>query len=488
MNLRPKEILDLPDELLDLVFSFLDVADWKRLQLTCKKLSPIAAALCLQNVRFTLSTNGVKRFVKIVKDEKPKFVRTLTHVPIPAWPECSKYEVFERRFRDPERGGIYADGIDEDDFKALEAYEEEQKQNDDEHERLFDEYQAEYERAQTQIRSLASDLYFLEEHHQAEQSPLQQFDKTIKSFGNLQEFVQEPWSQDFDRWWRHLYLEECSDEDEDTEALHLCLILRSLGLALLPSLKYMKFTVRGPAFWTANRLGWLLRNGDHGGLRMIRAYSNVGMVEAEADMVTDGEQLEGSDIIAQDRRKLGNELDVIFNSVRHVLYLDCTVSEDDLQDALLSIAEPVSEFLKRASDLRRLRLAFGTLTEGSPRPDFHCTDGTIRLLALLAENRPWPNLRRLKLAIVIAEQTLLEFLYSIRSTLTRLTLQCVTLAPGKGTWKSTLAKMAEMLPHVRLKLHFLYEFAVSKGGERPAVRVLYPEAGVWREGDVSYSQ
>jgi hypothetical protein len=108
--------------------------------------------------------NGVKGFVKIVKDEKPKFVRTLTHVPIPAWPECSKYEVFEQRFRDPERGGIYADGIDEDDFKALEAYKEEQKQNDDEHERLFDEYQAEYERAQTQIRSLASDLYFLEEH------------------------------------------------------------------------------------------------------------------------------------------------------------------------------------------------------------------------------------------------------------------------------------------------------------------------------------
>lgn len=126
--------------------------------------------------------------------------------------------------------------------------------------------------------------------------------------------MQQPWSQDIDGWWRHLYLEDCSDKDENAEALHFCLTLRALGLARLPSLKDMKFSVRGPAFWTANRLGWLLNNGDHRQLRTIRACSDVSVIEAEAGISAEEEERDGSVINAYERRKLAHELDIIFDS------------------------------------------------------------------------------------------------------------------------------------------------------------------------------
>jgi hypothetical protein len=80
--------------------------------------------------------------------------------------------------------------------------------------------------------------------------------------------------------------------------------------------------------------------------------------------------------------------------------------------------------------------------------------------------------------MVIEEQALLKFLSSIRSTLSRLTLQCVTLPPGKGVWELTLAKVANVLPAIRLKLCYLCNYALPKAEGKLVVRVLYPEAAV----------
>jgi hypothetical protein len=314
---------------------------------------------------------------------------------------------------------------------------------------------------------------------------LQDFDNAIAELRNLQEFIQEPWSQDGDRW-RHLYLDECSNEDQDVESLHLFFVLRSLSLARLPALRYMKFTVRGPAFWTANRLGWLLEDGHHNRIRQHQQLETR-VVDAEADLASEEAQEDEDGIIAQEREILSRELDTVFSSVLHS-YLDCTVSEYDSTDNLLSIAEPLCRFLGRARDLKRLRLTFGTLTEGVPHPRFHCTDGQVKLLTSLAANQPWPNLQRLKLAMVLEEQALLDILSSICSTLSRLTLQCVTLAPGKGAWESALAKVASMLPAIRLKLYYLCDFALPEAEGRLVMRVLYSEAAVWHKGDTSYSQ
>jgi hypothetical protein len=390
------------------------------------------------------------------------------------------------RFRDEEREGIYGEGIDVDDSKAMKDYEDEQERRDDEHRELFNRYQEEYEEVQCQIQSLTSDLYFLQ-HPQPKRTLLRRFDQTIAKLKNLQEFVQEPWSQDIDRRWRHLYLDECSNEDEDIESLHLWFVLRSLGLARILGLRHMKFTVRGPAFWTANRIGWLLSDGHHD---RIREYQSAGisMIEAEADLASKEAEEDEDGFIAQERKTLSEELDTVFNSVLHVSYLDCTVSEDDSPDSLLSIAEPLYTFLGRARDLKRLRLTFGTLSEEILRPEFHCTDGQVTLLTLLAINQPWSNLQRLKIAMVIEEQALLNFLSSIRSTLSRLTLHCVTLPPGKGVWESTLTQVATMLPAIRLKLYYLCDYALPEAEGKPAMRVLYPEAAVWHKGDTSYSQ
>ena len=84
-------------------------------------------ALCLQEISFTLNTDGKKRLPRTAKDGKLHCVRTLTYLPIPAWPECCECDVLLRRFSDPEFKGMYAEGIGEDDFDAMEAYEEEQE-------------------------------------------------------------------------------------------------------------------------------------------------------------------------------------------------------------------------------------------------------------------------------------------------------------------------------------------------------------------------
>lgn len=88
--------------------------------------------------------------------------------------------------------------------------------------------------------------------------------------------------------------------------------------------------------------------------------------------------------------------------------------------------------------------------------------------------------------MVIEDQALLEFLFSICSTLSRLTPQCVTLASGKGTWESTLAKVAFMLPAIRLKLHYLCDFDLPEAEGKRVMRVLYPVGAVWHKGDTSY--
>jgi hypothetical protein len=486
MSSTLRGILDLPAELQNHTFRFLVTADHRRLRLSCKQLHAIATALLLEDVRFTLSTGGVKRLEKKT-DKYSGSIRRLTHVPLPVWPECPDYDSFCSRFCDKEREGIYAEGIDVNDPRAMKDYEDEQERRDNEHRQLFDQYQAEYEETQSQIQSLISNLYFLAQQHQSDQTMLQDFDNAIAKLRNLQEFIQETWSQGSNRW-RHLHLDQCSNDDQDVESLHLFFVLRSLGLARLSALRYMKFTVQGPAFWTANRLGWLLEDGHHNRIRQ-RQHLEISVVDAEADLASEEAQEDENGIIAHEREILSRELDTVFNSVLHVAYLDCTVSEDESPDSLLSIAEPLHEFLGRARDLKRLRLTFGTLGEEDvPHPNFHCTDGQVKLLTLLAANQPWSSLQRLKIAMVIEEQALLEFLSSICSTLSRLTLHCVTLAPGKGAWESTLAKVAPMLPNIRLKLHYLCDYALTKVEGKPIVRVLYPEAAVWHRGDTSYSQ
>jgi hypothetical protein len=80
------------------------------------------------------------------------------------------------------------------------------------------------------------------------------------------------------------------------------------------------------------------------------------------------------------------------------------------------MAEPLSKLLRRVKDVRRLHLAFGTSIGDPSYPEFHYTVGSVRLLISLAKDLPWPNIGRLKLAIVIEEQTLLDFLFSTRQT------------------------------------------------------------------------
>lgn len=161
MTSTPKGILDLSAGLLDYAFRFLNTADHRRLRLSCKQLHAIATALLQEDVRFTLSTKGVKWLVEKKADEHYRYVRRLTYVPLPAWPECPDYDSFCLRFCNEERVGIYGEGIDVNDPRAMRDYEDEQARKDKEHRELLNHYQAEYEEVQSQIQSLTSDPYLL---------------------------------------------------------------------------------------------------------------------------------------------------------------------------------------------------------------------------------------------------------------------------------------------------------------------------------------
>jgi hypothetical protein len=129
MSSTPRKILDLPSELLDHTFRFLSTADHNQIRFSCKQLSAIATPLLFEDARFTLSTRSIKR-LKEKTDEYYGFIRMLTHVPLPVWPECPDYNSFCSRFCDEEREGIYGEGIDADDPRAMKDYEDEQQRRD----------------------------------------------------------------------------------------------------------------------------------------------------------------------------------------------------------------------------------------------------------------------------------------------------------------------------------------------------------------------
>ena len=289
----------------------------------------------------------------------------------------------------------------------------------------------------------------------------------LKKCPNLTSFTYVPTVLSQERWntrWRRLrfntYLfaefesfDEACAEDEDADALHLSYALRALAQAKT-SLTSLAFHVEGPAFWGAHRLRRLWCDGSHSEIRRLR---KIHQNADEADW-------EASDHLDNDVLEYEAQLVAMQNVFANLTQLDCCVSEDETVGGLLAASKPLTEFLCRASMLRRLHLAFGEFPNGFPK-EMHLLgdyDGHGRaLLGILADRRPWPCLEKLTLGMATGVPSLLRFLDSVSASLRHLELNHVVLVPEtvedpqthndnaggvqETTWEYALPKIVQCL-------------------------------------------
>lgn len=116
------------------------------------------------------------------------------------------------------------------------------------------------------------------------------------------------------------------------------------------------------------------------------------------------------------------------------------------------IADRLSQFLRAAPNLERLRLDFMEgdwegREEGTERCD---------LLARL-QDIEWPRLKSLRLEVITASNTFLGFLKRVAPTLRSLDLYHVSLVHGSGYWEEVIAQLPRILELDAVKLDSLWD-------------------------------
>ncbi|CAI6226758.1 unnamed protein product [Periconia digitata] len=481
----------VPMEIWTMILRYLSLDARLRVRLLSTQMRDIATPACFETLAFELSTPEISRLHKISTDAKLcTQVKVLKLRRARGLRNLQDFLTWERSISQP--GDPGADSFDErcwaedaeeahrEEIEDLMSYHDWSLLPHSEKEELYSAYEADRKSYQDQSRELTLQPYLrtldcvrtvqpkpaMDATQIEELSPVQRFDKAIANFSNLHTVKCEPGFLHDNTWasrWRRLrfsYVALLSltdyQEDEDLEALQLSYTLRALGWAKHHlRLQSIKMYVGGPAFWGIDNLQSLWDGKGHRQIRENRRlFGNV----VEAREYQDSENSLGKDDCLR-------QLIIMEQSFNKLVRLDCSISEEEEDGGLCTVARPFFQFLCCAENLQELRLAFGRLVDGSLQTEYERRDngdGPAELLALLEEHRPWSKIRTLTLEIVVKEVSIVSFLSSLSSSLRHLTLTHVTLPPGEGSWESVLFRIPNMLNLHSLRLSELCDHITTK--------------------------
>ncbi|KAF1963937.1 hypothetical protein BU23DRAFT_494790 [Bimuria novae-zelandiae CBS 107.79] len=356
-----------------------------------------------------------------------------------------------------------ADTYDSDD--GLLSYEEWQGLPLEEKESWYKLYEADRRGDEDTARRLSSHLYFrkfgcvqreLVHPRRAPPSPtneppekasaLGQLDEAVKKLTHLAVLEHQPgfmFEMDSISRWRKLRFnlgllicDTQDDNDQDMEALQLSIILSALGWGQC-RVQSMDLYIGGPAFWSADRLRDLWQGEGHARVRGLR----TALGDAKA---ADEEVHRQVSELSDGRGRYARQLFIMETTFTYLTHIDLSISEDD-DESFITLVDPLFEFLCCCEKLETARFVFGRLVDGVLLPGSDSeADGPKKLLALLAEKKPWRKLRTLELEVPTDEDSLLSFLSSL-TTLRRLALSNLTLLRSGGFLTHTILRIANCL-------------------------------------------
>jgi hypothetical protein len=184
------------------------------------------------------------------------------------------------------------------------------------------------------------------------------------------------------------------------------------------------------------------------------------------------------------------QLTIMRNALVNLTRLDCFVSEDSFSGALSDTTGPLFNFLCGANKLQRLGIGFGEPFKGHLVAGMSLEhNAPSALLDLLAEHKPWPNIKELHLRVATDEDTLLRFLGAHKDTLDTLTLShmsLISLGSANAFWEAALYKIGKTLRLNALTLHRLCDVVRDNGGSYK-MRILFDQKHrSWRGNEHFY--
>lgn len=477
----------IPVELRNEVLTCLDLSDLKHVRLLNHSFHALATPLCFATIQFDLR-GGIEHIVGIASEDRlAPYVRKMV---LKTRPRLRRFEGLSGMQRamslpgdpDPLKG----DNNDSDD--GLLSYKEWQDLPLENKESWYELYEADRRGDEETVRRLCSHLYFrkfgcvqreLVHPRKAQPSPTNESPKKASALGQLDEAVKKlthlavlehqpgfMFEMDSISRWRTLRFDVslliCNtqdDDDQDMEALQLSVILRALGWGQC-RVQSMDLYIGGPAFWSADRLRDLWQGEGHTRVRGLRrALGNAKAADEEVHR-------QGSEL-SDGRGRYARQLFIMETTFTYLTHIDLSISEDD-DESFITLVDPLFEFLCCCEKLETARFVFGRLVDGAllPGSDFEA-DGPKKLLALLAEKKPWPKLHTLELEVPTDEDNLLIFLSSL-TTLRRLALSNVTLLRSGGLLMHAISRIANCLDLDSLAV----SNAMDHGGPRHQERTL----------------
>jgi hypothetical protein len=508
---RDSHLLGLAAEIWLMILKYLRLQDKKQLRLASRGCREKATPSSFKTLTFDVSNDSIANLCRIAsKKELASQVRILVLQRRKRMRRFSDRHNWEGGVCLPDDPNISMSSFDSGDgedntYDGIMTYHDWLQCNDAERERLYQRYEDDRVAQNDNTQALATHMCFRrmgctfsEQVNRTtltgEKSMVRKFEEALARFTGMTTFIHKPTVRLDDRWvtyWNQLrfepytfdngYDEDCQD-DNDIEALHVSCTLRAIGWAkrYLTNLNSITFHVEGPAFWGPRRLRRLWQGDGHGEVQKLRLlYDDAMGADVDAEPIP-------ADFSRND--EYVRQLTIMESALDGRTHLDCSVSEDEDSGGLFMAARYLFEFLCRGQDLKRVRLAFGWLVDGSISSDYWSRengDGPKELLTLLTNYTPWSKIEELKLEIATDQNTLLRFLASLNVTLRHLTLSTVTFAPSHGTWDSALPTIARSLTNLRtLDVAALCDFPQDR-----KQRLLFnAEAPLWAGKSACYDE
>lgn len=154
-------------------------------------------------------------------------------------------------------------------------------------------------------------------------------------------------------------------------------------------------------------------------------------------------------------------MEMAFHSLRKLVWVI------EAKPCMKSIHLQLIKFLGKCLYLEWLNLSIQWLTSywiiDNEPPRCHSD-----IFTSLTDMAPWLNLQRLELTAVIKSTALLQFLYSVNSTLQSLNLTHCSLVDSDGpVWDSVLRDIARRVQLKELVLAYLSDFPLPRSSTRP---------------------
>jgi hypothetical protein len=474
MDSSKLSLLRLSDELLISILSYIDVAGWKAVRHTCKRLTTLAASFLFSRVYFELFGRGCNSLYNISQEPTlALLVKTAVPRRVRRYRKFYRFENWTKSICQP---GDPDDGLwsayntpyyrNKELSDELMPYAEWVAMSAGDREALYRAYKADREQQQKEILDITNTLCFRGTHASKVNSihpdraldtgtAVWKLNEALKTLTNLSALEHEPGFLYDDEWarrWRDLYIHPNAnnEEDEDVEALQLSVVLQSLACSRTKDcgLKKMSLYVGGPAFATPERLQRLWTGQGHEITRLYRQlYPSHSAADADAEAFARNVTPASSELYR-------GELELMRLAFAGLTRLEYSVSDEEEPEGCITIAAELAfKFLSTAEKLQKLRLAIGKLVNGILLPVYgsaerQCVTGSTFLLHELALTAPWSKIRNIELEVATDRTTLVTFLLACKNTLCSLTLIRTSLArlrDPRNTWEFTLTEIGQGL-------------------------------------------